>query len=83
MSSHTVFLYQDNSNMNATVALAAISKKLLTAVADKDRCCCFSSVLGQYAVNPKGISRGHVRLEMPSGRMAPGNTLLPFRLWLF
>lgn len=42
--------------------------------ADKGRCCFLPSVLGQRALNPKGISRGLIRLEMPSGRLAPGHT---------
>lgn len=74
MTSHAVFLYQDNCTLNTAVALAAIRKRLLTGAADKGRRCFFSSVVEQHTVNPKGISRGHVRLEMPSGRMAPGNT---------
>lgn len=36
------------------------------------RCCCLPSLLGQGALDPKGMSRGLSRLEMPSGRMAPG-----------
>lgn len=74
VTSQAVFPYQDNYNTNAAVTSASISKKLLTAEADKSRWCLFSSVLGQHALNPKGISKGHIRLEMPSGRMAQGNT---------